>query len=155
MTINVNNKPLISAIFHNIWPIVARIALGATFLLSAFYKIKSPLDLATTISGYRILPDLLILPTAYFLPFLEFWSGLLILLGSSNFRRAASFLCFIMLIVFMAAALQGLIRGLDFDCGCFGSQSGRPGPLFFLRDFALLACAFEVLKSGGFRASKT
>ena len=47
-----------------------------------------------------------------------------------------------MLLAFMAAALQGLIRGLDFDCGCFGPADGRtPGVGFFLRDGALFLIA--------------
>jgi hypothetical protein len=46
----------------------------------------------------------------------------------------------------MAAAAQGLARGLDFECGCFGSQDGRrPGPLFFLEDSLLFLLAVFIL----------
>ncbi|MDR1656613.1 MAG: DoxX family protein [Deltaproteobacteria bacterium] len=138
-----------------IWPYAARILLGSAFIFASVLKIGAPTEMASTIAGYRLLPDVLTPIFAHFLPSLEFWVGLSILIGSFHFRRAGALLCALMLVVFMLAAAQGLVRGLDFDCGCFGFESGRPDFFFFVRDLVLLLAAISVYRSGGGRKTST
>jgi hypothetical protein len=111
---------------------LASLALGLVFALAACPKLQAPADFAETIRGYEILPEALVTPLSVYLPTLELWSALFILLAPRPFRRSGALVLAILLLIFMIAAAQGLIRGLDFDCGCFGGQDGRkPGLLFF------------------------
>jgi hypothetical protein len=65
-----------------------------------------------------------------------------VLVGPRAYRRSGALILGALLLIFMAAALQGLIRGLDFECGCFGPAGRRPpGAMFFLQDGALLLAA--------------
>ncbi|MDR2367420.1 MAG: hypothetical protein LBF58_04805 [Deltaproteobacteria bacterium] len=129
---------------HLLWP--ARLALGLVFLWAAWPKMLAPNDLAEIITGYRLLPLWLVAPASLLLPALELWSALAVLIGPRRFRRAGAMILAVLLLIFMTAAAQGLLRGLDFECGCFGGQDGRrPGPLFFLEDGLLFLAAVFML----------
>jgi hypothetical protein len=126
---------------------LARFILGAVFLWAAAPKIASPLSLVETIMGYRLLPQVLLAPAAIVLPFVELWAALAVLFGPSRLRRSGALLLGALLLVFMLAAAQGLLRGLDFECGCFGPDSDRrPGLLFFLEDVGLLGACLVILR---------
>ncbi|MDR2386163.1 MAG: hypothetical protein LBE80_01085, partial [Deltaproteobacteria bacterium] len=121
---------------------LATLALAIVFLIAAWPKIQAPVAFAEDIRGYQILPEALVSPLSVYLPMLELWSALFVLLAPRPFRRTGALVLAGLLLVFMAAAAQGLWRGLDFDCGCFGSQDGRkPGLLFFLEDGILFLIA--------------
>ena len=124
--------------------LLARLALGSAFIIAAVSKLPRPLELAEAIAAYRLLPAPLIAPAALILPFVELWAALAASFGNEAFRKAGALILLALLAIFMAAAIQGLARGLDFDCGCFGASSGRePGALFFIEDGLLaLAAAF-------------
>jgi hypothetical protein len=111
-----------------------------------------PLELAESILGYRLLPVALVAPSALILPFAEFWAAAAVLAGPARYRRAGALILGLLSVVFLAAAAQGLIRGLDFECGCFGADDGRrPGALFFLQDAALVLAAAVILRLDGDR----
>jgi uncharacterized membrane protein YphA (DoxX/SURF4 family) len=129
---------------YSLW--LARLVLGLVFLAAAWPKMLVPTDLAEAIVGYQLVPMTIIPFLALILPFLEFWSALAVLIGPRKFRRAGSFIIVCSLLVFMAAAVQGLVRGLDFECGCFGSDGRRPGFLFFLEDSFLFLVAIFIVK---------
>jgi hypothetical protein len=105
------------------------------------------LELAEAIIGYQILPEVFIAPAALVLPLVEIWAALAVLFAPRPYRRAGAAILLASLVIFVAAAAQGLIRGLDFDCGCFGPSDGRkPGLIFFLQDGGLiLACALVLI----------
>ena len=128
---------------------VSRVVLSGAFIWAAASKIPKPMELAETIMGYKMAPEPLIAPLALILPFVELWAALAALIGPKTARRAGALILLILLIAFMAAAAQGLIRGLDFDCGCFGGGDGRkPGVLFFLQDGALALAALIIFING-------
>ncbi|MDR3134581.1 MAG: hypothetical protein LBU69_00635 [Deltaproteobacteria bacterium] len=134
----------LAALRYPLW--LSRLALALVFVLAAWPKIIAPTDLAEAILGYRLLPEILVAPMSLALPFLELWSALAVLLGPRAFRRAGALILALLLLAFMVAAAQGLLRGLDFDCGCFGSQDGRrPGLVFFLEDGLLFLMAIFIL----------
>lgn len=126
--------------------LLARVVLAAVFIWAAIAKIPRPIELANAIIGYQIAPAILIAPAALILPFVELWAALAVLFGSRRFRKAGALILLILLAAFMAAVIQGLARGLDFDCGCFGAQDQRkPGALFLLQDGALALAAAIIL----------
>ena len=100
---------------------VLRILLGALFIYASLDKIWSPGLFAKALSNYRLLPLFLLHPAAIVLPWLELITGLALI--TNIFPRAANLLAGGMLAVFTLAVLSALLRGLDFNCGCFDLDS--------------------------------
>ena len=52
-----------------------------------------------------------------------------------------------MMILFIVALAQGALRGLEIDCGCFGSASGAEASSLrvdLVRDLGLLALGLQI-----------
>ena len=99
----------------------ARLILAAVFIYAAIIKIGSPLDFADSIAAYQLLPSAAINILSLGLPVFELTCGLLVLTGF--FLRIGTMGMLAMLSVFTLAILTALVRGLDIDCGCFGSRT--------------------------------
>ncbi|MGA2669405.1 MAG: MauE/DoxX family redox-associated membrane protein [Ignavibacteria bacterium] len=97
--------------------IFVRLVLGALFIYSSMDKLANMPDFAKVIHNYRLLPVGLENLLAIFLPWLEFITGLFLLIG--RFAKGASFIYSAFLCIFIIALSQALIRGLDISCGCF------------------------------------
>lgn len=97
--------------------LAARVVLGAVFIVASIEKIADPSAFAVSINNYRILPEALSLVVATPLPWIELLCGFGLLFGF--FQRGSSVLTLVMLVVFTAAIVSGLLRGLDISCGCF------------------------------------
>jgi putative oxidoreductase len=111
------NKRLRS-FFKNSWiELIARWILGITFIYASYHKIISPGDFAKIIYGYDLLPDVLINLIAVILPFVELFSGLALILGI--YPVSAVLIVNGMLLTFIIALSINLVRGHEFDCGCF------------------------------------
>ncbi|MDR2349060.1 MAG: DoxX family protein [Deltaproteobacteria bacterium] len=124
--------------------------LAGSFAWAAVLKLADPLSTLLDIQSYEILPGPLLPFAAAILPATELWAAFFLISGPRNFRLAAAFVLSALLVVFMAAAALGLARGLDFSCGCFGSDPDaapeKPGVLFFLRDAFLLALGILIAR---------
>jgi putative oxidoreductase len=103
--------------------LVARLLLGGIFLTASADKIVHPEAFARAVANYRILPEVAVNPFAVVLPWVEGVCGLLLLSG--QWIRSASLVVSALLAVFVAAVALSLARGLDIDCGCFGTVAGR------------------------------
>lgn len=119
-----------------------RWVLGLTFIIASFHKIESPAEFAKIIYGYDLFPHLSINVIAIFLPFLELTTGLALIFN--RYSKAAAALIGIMLTGFILAISINLVRGHEFDCGCFsfGSKDTLAGTASLLiRDlFFLFLC---------------
>ncbi len=105
-------------ILDNSWiELAARSILGVTFIYASYHKIVSPGDFAKIVYGYDLFPGVFINLIAIILPFLELLSGLALVLGI--YPRSAALIVNGMLLAFIIALSINLIRGHDFDCGCF------------------------------------
>ncbi len=102
--------------------LVARIILGFVFILAAVSKTADPEGFAQAIANYKLLPDFLINIAAIILPWIELSAGLLLLFGISVKENSA--ILSGLLIIFIAAIFISLLRGLDIECGCFGTVDG-------------------------------
>ncbi|MBW1711768.1 MAG: DoxX family membrane protein [Deltaproteobacteria bacterium] len=122
--------------------LVLRLTLGAIFIWASWSKILDAASLAETMARYQFLPPALILPGAYFLPWLEMLCGLGLILGVG--LRGAAIWANLLLLVFIAVLSYNLVRGLDVDCGCFGSGGGGTQKAL-LRDLLLLPLSLAVL----------
>lgn len=95
-----------------------RWVLGAVFICSGILKLLEPESFAVLIEAYGIVPDLLLLPAALSLAFLEVAAGVGLLLDIRGSLTVIAGL----LVLFVAILAYGLGMGLDIDCGCFGSD---------------------------------
>lgn len=126
--------------------ISSRIVLGAVFMYASFDKMANPEAFADIIDNYHILPYQLVNALAIFLPWLEFITGLLLVTG--KWIKGSLLLYTTMLVVFIIALLQALIRGLDISCGCFSVHPSSTSEVWIriLEDLVLLAVSIFLFK---------
>jgi uncharacterized membrane protein YphA (DoxX/SURF4 family) len=103
-------------------------------------KVGHASDFASTIAGFRILPQPLVGPMAVGLPFFELALGVYLLIGL--YTRVAALIAFIEFVVFGGAIASVVIRGIPIACGCFGQADTAPASwLDVARDAVLAALA--------------
>ena len=134
-------------IINNSWlELAARWFLGMIFLYASYHKIAAPAQFAKIIYGYYLFPDISINIIAIVLPFLELFSGLALILGI--YPRSAALITNGMLLGFIIALSINLIRGQQFDCGCF--SFGEGGHTYtvvqlLMRDIVFFVLGLQVL----------
>lgn len=117
-----------------------RVLLAVVFLAAAAPKITHPDQFAASVSHYLILPSELSNIVAIFIPWLELTAALCLVLVSP-LRRAAAVTMIVLLTVFTAAQAWAFSRGLQINCGCFGSQADPIGWSHLVRNGLLLLLA--------------
>jgi uncharacterized membrane protein YphA (DoxX/SURF4 family) len=128
----------------NVLQLVLRIFLGGFYVLAGSLKVPDPAKFAEAVGNYRIVPHELINLVAITLPWIEITAGLFLMLGI--WQKASAWLINIMTLVFIAGIVAALARGLNIECGCFGTVGGRRvGLRAILEDAALLACGFWLI----------
>jgi putative oxidoreductase len=127
----------------------ARIGLGILFAYAAAEKLKDLPGFAEDIANYRMLPAALVGPLAVVLPGVELTVGALLILGC--WSRAAAAVTAAMLVVFIVGLSQALARGVDLNCGCFGSGVEPVSVGTIVRDAVLLLAAGGVIVFDGGR----
>jgi uncharacterized membrane protein YphA (DoxX/SURF4 family) len=122
--------------------IVARLVAGGAFIYAAVVKLQGPLQFASTVESYRLVPVALVPWIVTGLPWLELVVGVLLLVGWQ--KRLFATATASMLVVFIAAMAITYARGIEADCGCFGPGE-RISPLTILRDSLLLLPAIYLI----------
>jgi uncharacterized membrane protein YphA (DoxX/SURF4 family) len=121
--------------------------LGVLFIGACLHKIAHPGAFALDIATYDILPLALVNLSAITLPWAELAAGSMLLAGHRT--RAAGWMIAGMMVVFVAALLVALARGMDMSCGCFASQGAVDedpiSRLTVLRDLTWLALTLFVI----------
>jgi uncharacterized membrane protein YphA (DoxX/SURF4 family) len=107
--------------------LIARLAVGFVFVYASYDKILEPEEFANSIKNYDMLPYSVLAPFAIVLPWVEFWTGLFLILGFRT--RASALIMSGMLGMFIIALGQAVARGLDIECGCFSSEGGSKAGL--------------------------
>ncbi len=72
---------------------------------------------ADAVDNYHILPRVMVNSFAIMLPWIEFVTGVCLILGAA--AVSASLLASVLFTVFLVAIISALMRGLNIDCGCF------------------------------------
>ncbi|MCP4023045.1 MAG: DoxX family membrane protein [Desulfobacteraceae bacterium] len=119
--------------------LLIRVILGLTFIIASVHKIIDPAGFAKIIYGYGIFPDVLINIIAIIVPFIELVAGLCLLTGL--YFRSALILINLLLLGFICIISFNLLRGYQFDCGCFsfsGTNSASSAVSLLIRDILLL-----------------
>ncbi len=101
--------------------LVLRIILGGIFVYASIDKFLHPAAFAEMIYNYQILPDVLINLSALILPWLELFIGVCLIAG--KWMPGAAFLLNVLLLIFFAALLFNLYRGININCGCFSTSA--------------------------------
>jgi putative oxidoreductase len=121
-----------------------RLLLGVIFLAAAVPKIHAPALFADAILNYRLLPVPLVNLAALVIPWTEAVAGLFLLAGF--WVRAGALVITGLTTGFLVAILSALARGLNIECGCFGTMAGsHVGLLHLALDVTLLALATGIV----------
>jgi len=116
--------------------LVFRLVLGGLFVYAGAVKVVDPLGFAQDIRNYRLAGQSLSFLAALVLPWLEILAGAFLIAGV--WKRAAALVITGLLVFFIVLTAVTMARGLDVDCGCFGSLSRKSGWGVILEDLAML-----------------
>ena len=117
----------------------ARLFVGFIFVYAGIGKIAEPQVFAKEIFNYHILPDYTINFIALILPWLELIIGIFLIAGVHV--RASAIIASISMLVFIAAVLSAMFRGLDINCGCFADTVVMVGWKKVIEDLVILIAA--------------
>jgi uncharacterized membrane protein YphA (DoxX/SURF4 family) len=124
---------------------LVRLGLAAVWLVAGGAKVGDLAGSGRAVNAYDVMPYDLAKIIGAALPLVEIALGLLLLVGLAT--RLAAGISTGLLTVFIAGITQAWSRGLQIDCGCFGSggqlgagQTPTYGPEI-LRDLGFLALA--------------
>jgi uncharacterized membrane protein YphA (DoxX/SURF4 family) len=130
----IRNRPLI---------LVFRVVLGGLFIYAGVVKVVDPLGFAQDIRNYRLVGQSLAFVAAIVLPWLEILAGAFLIAGV--WKRGAALVITGLLVFFIVLTLVTMARGLDVDCGCFGSLSRKSGWGVVFEDLGMLALGLFLL----------
>jgi uncharacterized membrane protein YphA (DoxX/SURF4 family) len=117
---------------------IAQTLVALVFLAAALGKIGDAATFARQIHYFRLLPPALENLLAMTLPWIELVAALAILFRVRPRAGSAVIAALMGLFVFVVAA--ALARGLDIECGCFGTaDASRVGTAKILENIGLLA----------------
>lgn len=125
-----------SELFH----FIIRLTLGMTFIYASYHKIADPAGFAKIIYGYSVFPNTSINLLAIVIPFIELVAGFSLIL--KLYPRSALFIINGLLTGFVLLIGFNLLRGHQFDCGCFsvaGQNQIASSIDLLIRDILLLA----------------
>lgn len=129
---------------------------GITFIVASIHKIEDPALFAKTIYGYGLFPHATINLIAIVLPFLELFTGILLLIGRCS--GSAACIAGILYAGFSIAIAINIFRGHEFDCGCFSfhTEDSLFGKNFLLiRDVVMLIICAYLVRSGWEQKERT
>ena len=94
---------------------------GGIFIYAGVIKSIDPLRFAIDIDNYKMLPWAIGVRLAFYLPWLEMFCGLALILRF--FYRGGLLILTALTAIFIVASIIAKVRGLDITCGCFGHAS--------------------------------
>ena len=125
-----------------------KVVLGITFIYSSFHKIEDPAGFAKILYGYGMFPHFSINILAICVPFVELTTGFCIIFGL--YPRSALLIINTLLVLFILLISFNLVRGHQFDCGCFSSLPTQNQTLLniysLIRDIILLGAGIFLYK---------
>ena len=100
--------------------LLTRLGLGGVLIYAGAVKVPEPTAFTNAIANFEILPHLGNQIVAYTLPWAEIAIGLMLICGL--WLRVSAAMTVLMFLGFGGAVLFALARGLDIECGCFGTD---------------------------------
>ena len=108
---------------HNCLNWILRLLVGGAFVFAGALKIADPAKFAVDVSNYRLVPHELINLVAILVPWIEVTAGSFVL--AAIWLRAAALVITSLTVMFFAVIVSALARGLNIECGCFGTVGGK------------------------------
>jgi len=125
--------------------VLGRVGLGGLLILAGMLKARAPGAFATEIANYQLWPA--VAPyVAATLPMIELGLGVALIAAPRGWRRAAAFGAALLLAGFTFAVGSVYFRGLNIDCGCFGTGGGPITFVTILRNLTLLGVALALVR---------
>ena len=116
---------------------VAQWIVGGVFVLAALAKIGGLDAFALQVHNFRMMPMALENLVAMTFPWIELVAGLSMILGIRP--RSGAFVAAAMMAAFVVTVAVAMARGLDIECGCFGTADAtRVGVSKLLQNLGLL-----------------
>jgi uncharacterized membrane protein YphA (DoxX/SURF4 family) len=116
----------------------AQLLAGILLAWTALAKLGDIPALARDVHNFRLVPVVTEHLLAIVLPWIELIAGLSLLLGIR--ARAGAVVATSLMFVFTAAVVLAMARGLNIECGCFGTAGAwRVGPAKLVENMAILA----------------
>lgn len=131
---------------------VLRVGLGAMFLVAAYPKFTDPKGFATLVAQYQFLPAFAVDAFSLWLPAFEITVGLGLIF--TLWEREFALLIGVLLVMFIVALGQALLRNLGIACGCFdieGATDAGESWFSLVRDVVLLLPVAWLILTGGRR----
>jgi putative oxidoreductase len=101
-------------------------------------RLANPMSFANDIDNYKILPWIVGVGLAFYLPWLEMFCGLALILRRLYLGGLSILTALVS--VFLLATVAARVRGLDITCGCFGHASQNWSfPAHMATDLGILA----------------
>ena len=131
-------------LYNQYFLLLLRIILSLVFIFAGIEKIVSPKEFAESIANYKLFPTFLINFSAITLPWIEIITGILLLFGAAVKENA--FIMTVLLNIFTLAVIISIFRGLNIDCGCFGTALGEKiGLLKVMENILLIICGLLLI----------
>ena len=122
-----------------------RLIVGGVFIWAGVSKIADPLSFAHNVRNYQLVGQTLSFLTAIFLPWVELIAGLWLIVGL--YPKSSALLISCLLFFFIVLVAITMARGLNVDCGCFGTFSRRADIWLIAEDSLWLALSLVLLFS--------
>lgn len=103
--------------------LLIRAVLAIVFIYAGVVKAVAPIRFAVDIDNYHLIPWVMAVGLAFYLPWLEITCGLAILFW--RWTRGALAILLGLISIFIGAGITARVRGIDITCGCFGGASGN------------------------------
>ncbi len=122
---------------------VAQAFIGFIFIYAGIEKIADPAGFSNSIANYKLLPNFAINFFAVTIPWIELVVGILLIFDFYVKENAIIFSSLIL--IFTLMVFISILRGLNIDCGCFGTSDGQTvGIVKILENLGLLILGIYV-----------
>ena len=125
---------------HRVTVRICQLVIGAIFAMAGLAKVGDLAGFAEQVHNFRLAPVALENLLAMTLPWIEVVAALALILGIR--ARAGGVVTAALMAVFTVAVALALVRGLDIECGCFGTaDASRVGLVKLAQNLGMLALA--------------
>ena len=123
--------------------LVARLIVGVVDLLAGLVKFPDPAGNVRQVRAFDILPEAIVPTVGHALPTIEIIIGVALILGLLT--RVFAVIGALFFLAFIIGIASAWARGLEINCGCFGSHGVPADPhrqyaVDIARDIGLLIC---------------